>query len=252
MGSVEYLCVCGWRGDTKPEDWRCPRCGDLVGWAANETEELQPGQRAEWVFGRWQRRQGIAAIVEKVFDYPFHQKRLKHNGKLTSTGRKIVKALMEYAELNGISTERGDWFLQATRLVAEDMFSVVLPLLPGLRLDGMDADPSSLEEWARTLRRLMNREATEELLGAGADVRRQAPYLPREVEAERVALLARVGLLSLEIEFARRSGRLNRDDERVMQALEAADGNEREAAKSINWTEERFRKRVQRMREKLA
>jgi hypothetical protein len=238
MGSVEYLCVCGWRGDTKPEDWRCPRCGDLVGWAANETEELQPGQRAEWVFGRWQRRQGLAAIVETAFRFPIQNKRWN------ARKRAFRAALREYAESSGISTKDDDWYDQARSLLGQDMFSLVLPMMPRIKLDGMDIDEASLQEWAHTLRRLMNREATEELIGTAQE--KNPPAARRVTKAEEIILLA------LEIEFARRSGRLNEDDDRAIEAFKATGGNYREAAKALGWTEARFRKRMQRIREKLA
>ena len=194
--------------------------------------------RYPFVFSPWQERQGIATIVRNLFRYPIQHERWK------ARGRTLLAALREYAEFNGISTDRDGWYEQAVNILSRDMFSLVLPMLPPIKFDGMDLDQASLDQWAHALRRLVNREATEELLGTSQEM--DPPRPSRVTKAEEIILLA------LEVEFARRSDRLNQEDDRAIEAMRAADSDEREAARALGWTEVRLRKRMQRIRQKLA
>jgi hypothetical protein len=238
MASIEYYCYpCRSRCQPTPEG-RCPRCGDLAGGVTIETEELEPWQRPERVFGPRQAK--LEENIRNVTKYPFQAKRLKYDGKLTSTGRKIMRALSEYAESNRISTQ------EAIALLAHDMISLVLPMLPSVSFvdESYELDETSFEHWAHDLRRLVNREATEQLLGSNGGKETPPPPVTRGEEDI---------LQALELEFIKRRGRLNEDDLRAIEALEATDDiNQREAARALGWTEAQFRKRMQRIREKIA
>jgi hypothetical protein len=238
MATMEYYCITCRAPYEFENDGRCPRCGDLGGGYVQEEEVLPPGQRPEWVFSSWQWRQGIAGIVLRAMHMPIHNKRW------TARAREILSALEEYAESRKISTKDKDWKKKAIALLSGDMFSLVLPMLPRITFAGWDVDQASLEQWARELRRLMNREATEELIGTSPE--QDIPTTPQVTKAEAVILLA------LEIEFARRSGRLDEDDDRAIKAYQAAADEQREAAQALGWTETQFRQRLHRIREKLA
>jgi hypothetical protein len=259
--NIEYICLCGWLSETEPEESRCPRCRDLVGAVANETEELPPGQRAEWVFGPSRSQAAVEAIVRKVMTYLFQPKRLmftppgERHPKRTKTGRRIMVALREYAELNQIPT-RGPgshhWKKKATALLAGDMISVVLPQLPRIRFDGdsHDLDDASLEHWAHELRRLVDREGAEQLLGTDGGKEPPVPDAAHLTDTE-LAILRMVEL-EFALQSARRRGLLDEEDERAIHAMKLANAVERDAAQLLGWSGEKLRKRLQRIREKVA
>jgi hypothetical protein len=232
------------------------------------TEEPLPvGARPERGFGPWQARQGLAKIVQDAMQRSIQPKRWK------ARKRMLLAALEAYAKANNLSPEDRDWVRRALALLGHDMFSVVLPQLPGIRVPGMDmpqaeldairADPAgrrfpehtfdidqaSLDAWTHELRRLMNKEATEELVGTGredlvemsleADLREAIP-----IEQERHALL--------EILFALNSARLTPDDRRAMLAILAADGDQTKAAQALGWPTTALWQRVYRIHQKLA
>jgi hypothetical protein len=292
--NIEYYCYpCRGRCEPTPEG-RCPRCGELAGAVTMETEELPPGQRPERVFGPCQGR--IEAIIRKVTEYPFQDKRIRftppgeRHRKLTKNGRKIMEALREYAEFHQVSTQADDWKEKASALLAGDMISLVLPMLPSMRfakpeqpstssgarepqamalVDGDinsvviplppwfrfgekvdDLDEASVAHWAHELRRLVDREAAEELLGMDSGKETPTPPVTSVEAAEGVIL--RMIELEFALRSARRRGLLDEEDERAIQAMKAAHGVERDAAQRLGWTEVKLRKRMQRIREKIA
>jgi hypothetical protein len=70
--------------------------------------------RPQFVFSPWQRRQGIAAIVEEALQYPIQAKHWE------TKRRALVTALKTYAESNGIATKEDIWFQNVTSALGQD------------------------------------------------------------------------------------------------------------------------------------
>jgi hypothetical protein len=126
---------------------------------------------SEFVFSPWQRRQGVATIVESALRYPFQRRRwreLRH---------RFTAALLERAD--GLQCDE----TQALSLASWAAFSLALPECPRqpLTFVGDELAPSSLDAWARSLRTGINRLATEDLLGIDWRPRR-AQTLRREMD----------------------------------------------------------------------
>jgi hypothetical protein len=106
----------------------------------------------EFVFSPWQERQGLPAIITRVLRYPIHRIRWE------KIGDRLQQALNDRAEQHQQSpaTER--------RLATRAALTLALPELPPIAFDGYDLAADSLETWTRELRRIVNKEVTQDLL----------------------------------------------------------------------------------------
>jgi hypothetical protein len=110
----------------------------------------------EFVFSPWQRRQGIAERIERLLRYPIHRARWYRHGH----AERFINALHErYPTPN-----------RPLRLLIRPIAHTAILLafkrhLPPITFEGTDIESRSLERWTHQLRRLVNTEATEDLLG---------------------------------------------------------------------------------------
>jgi hypothetical protein len=107
----------------------------------------------QYVFGPDQRRQGLEKIVEDLFTWPIHHRRWR------AIQPEVLAVLQEKARAYG--TDRHVELLRAARAA----FSTVLPTMPPITLEGQDYNPKAFARWVRELRRKINRQITEDLLG---------------------------------------------------------------------------------------
>ncbi len=194
----------------------------------------KPAALSQWVFSPWQQRQGLPAIIEQLLRYPIHNKRWK------SLKRQLRTALENHATAEGVSPA------EAIQLIATNAIWLVTHerkkrSLPTVALTGHDVVLDSWQAWCRALRRQVNEEATQDLLGKDW---RQPHARPVTAHEECKAFLA--------IEFALRSRRLTPQERVVIRTLVASEGDGPEAARRLGCSATAMWKRLDRIRQKLA
>ncbi len=107
----------------------------------------------QYVFGPDQHRQGLAKIVEDLFRWPMHDRRWR------AIQPEVLAILQEKAR--AYETNRQVELLRAARAA----FSAVLPTMPPIALEGQDYNAKAFAQWVHELRRKINRQITEDLLG---------------------------------------------------------------------------------------
>jgi hypothetical protein len=107
----------------------------------------------QYVFSPDQHRQGLEKIVEDLFTWPIQHRRWR------AIQPEVLAVLQEKAQAYG--TDRHVELLRAARAA----FSTVLPTMPPIMLEGQDYHPKSFARWVHELRRKINRQITEDLLG---------------------------------------------------------------------------------------
>src|SRR5919199_6419300 len=119
---------------------------------------------ADFVFSPWQRRQGLAAVIERVQRYPIHHQRW----------RAIERQLLTELRHRAASTY-GDP-AKALKSAAQQAVFVHLNQPYRIAGDGYALDPHAVHQWDRQVRRAVNEAVVIDLLGADW---RQSRHLKR-------------------------------------------------------------------------
>jgi hypothetical protein len=210
----------------------------MIIWPAEENPlivETDDGP-AEFVFSGFQWRIGFAQAVRDAFREPIHPCRW------FAMPDRFKQAINERAATHEVSKR------QSITRVAQSAFKLALADSPAIRLTAY-GEPvlRSAEEWCRTLRRNVERLATEDLLG---DQRQP----PRAQPASRLVGTERN--VALELDYLMASGVLTEHEARIVRVLEDTvilrGGDFQEAADQLQMSYGALKRALQRIRAKTS
>jgi hypothetical protein len=182
-----------------------------------------------YVFGPDQHRQGLARLVEDLFTWPIQSRRWR------AIQPEVLAVLRARAEAYG--TDAPHELLRAARAA----FTKVLPTMGTVTMDGMNYDKQSFAAWSREVRRKINRQITEDLLGPDwrkprAHVREAIPRASHGPEQD----------IAVEIRDLLSSERLSFSEREAFQAFLDCEGDRAAAARRLGLTVKTFNRRFER------